>query len=96
MLTLKRKWRICQRRKLGRKHNPEHDASSSEDVIPQAKRETFLSKNGTIKRSSVAYHKQGRMAEHKVMEMTLTFYLFITPVMEEIILEMTNLEGFRT
>ncbi|KAK0141279.1 hypothetical protein N1851_021722 [Merluccius polli] len=95
---------------VGEEYNPEHDASSSEDEIPQAERETFLSINGTIKWSSVGYHKQGRMAEHKVMEMTpgpttqavshahdiaSTFYLFITPAIEKIILEMTNLRGFR-
>jgi hypothetical protein len=57
----------------GEEYNPEHDASSSEeekDDIPQAERETFLSKNGKIKWSSVEYHNQGRMAEHTVMEMT--------------------------
>jgi hypothetical protein len=68
-----------------------------------------MSKNSQIKWSSVAIHKQGRMAEHKVMEMTpgpttcavsyahdivSTFYLFITPAIEKIILDMTNLEGF--
>ncbi|KAK0149762.1 hypothetical protein N1851_009489 [Merluccius polli] len=100
MLTPTRKWRMRQ-----------HDASSSEDEIPQAERETFLSRNGTFKWSSVAYHKQGRMAEHKVMEMTpgptthavshahdiasTSSYLFITPAKEKIILGMTNLEGFR-
>lgn len=60
-------------------------------------------------KSSVAYHNQGRIAEHKGPEMTpgpttyvvshahdmaSTFYLFIIPAIENIILDMTNMEGF--
>lgn len=95
----------------GEEYNPEHDASSSEEEeIPQAERETFLSKNGKITWSSAAYDKQGRMAAQNAMKMTpgstryavshahdiaSTFNLFITPAIKKIILEMTNLEGFR-
>lgn len=95
----------------GEEYNPEHDASSSdEEEIPQAERETFLSKNSKITWSLSPYDNQGRMAAQNVIRMTpgptrhavahaqdiaSTFYMFITPAIEKIILEMTNLEGFR-
>ncbi|XP_051566192.1 uncharacterized protein LOC127447964 isoform X1 [Myxocyprinus asiaticus] len=73
-------------------------------------KETFLSKNSKITWSLSPYDNQGRMAEQNVIRMTpgptghavahaqdiaSTFYMFITPAIEKIILEMTNLEGFR-
>ncbi|XP_047241326.1 piggyBac transposable element-derived protein 4-like [Girardinichthys multiradiatus] len=89
-------------------YNPEPDESSSkEEENPKAERETFLSKNGKITWSSAAY---GRHAEQNIIKMTpgptryavshahdilSTFYLFITPAIDKIILRMTNLEGFR-
>ncbi|TKS65943.1 PiggyBac transposable element-derived protein 4 [Collichthys lucidus] len=95
----------------GEEYNPEHDESSSEEEEnPEPERETFLSKNGKITWSSAAYNQHGRHAEQNVIKMTpgptryavshahdivSTFYLFITPAIEKIILEMTNLEGFR-
>ncbi|XP_051522644.1 piggyBac transposable element-derived protein 4-like [Myxocyprinus asiaticus] len=93
----------------GEEYNPEHDASSSdEEEIPQAERETFLSKNSKITWSLSPYNNQGRMTAQNVIRMTpgptrhavahaqdiaSTFYMFITPAIEKIILEMTNLEG---
>ena len=62
-------------------------------------------KNCKIKWSSVAYHNQCRMAEHNgpertpgpttyvvshAYDMASTFYLFIIPAIENIILDMTN------
>lgn len=92
-------------------YNPEHDESSSEEEEnPEAERETFLSKNGKITWSSAEYDQHGSHAEQNVMKMkpgptrygvshacdiVSTFYLFITPAIEKIILEMTNLEGVR-
>ena len=92
----------------GEEYNPEHDASSSdEEEMPQ---ETFLSKNGKIAWSSASFDQHGRMAEQNVMKMTpgptryavshvhdiaSAFHLFFTPAIKKIILEMTNLEGFR-
>ncbi|XP_028260881.1 piggyBac transposable element-derived protein 4-like [Parambassis ranga] len=95
----------------GEEYNPEHDESSSEEEEnAEAERETFLSKNSKITWFSEAYDQHGREAEQNVIKMTpgptryavshahdivSTFYLFITPAIEKIILEMTNLEGFR-
>lgn len=95
----------------GEEYNPEHDESSSEEEEnPEAESETFLSKNGKIIWSSAAYDQHGRHAEQNIVKMTpgptryavshaqdivSTFYLFITPAIEKIILDMTNLEGFR-
>ncbi|TWW54655.1 hypothetical protein D4764_0263720, partial [Takifugu flavidus] len=96
--------------KDGEEYNPEHDESSSEEENPEAERETFLSKNGKITWSSAEYDQHGRHAEHNFIKMTpgptryavshardivSTFYLFITPAIEKIILKMTNLQGFR-
>ncbi|XP_029697657.1 piggyBac transposable element-derived protein 4-like [Takifugu rubripes] len=95
----------------GEEYNPEHDESSSEEEEnPEAEREAFLSKNGKIIWSSTEYDQHGRHAEENVIKMTpgptryavshardivSSFYLFITPAIEKIILEMTNLQGFR-
>ncbi|XP_062864356.1 uncharacterized protein LOC134326079 isoform X3 [Trichomycterus rosablanca] len=52
----------------GEEYNPEHDESSSEEEEnPEAKRETFLSKNGKITWSSAAYDQHGRHAEQNVV-----------------------------
>ncbi|KAL7848920.1 hypothetical protein SRHO_G00205430 [Serrasalmus rhombeus] len=92
----------------GEEYNPEHGESSSEEENHEAERETFLSKNGKITWSSAAYDQHSRHAEQNVIKMTpgptryaishahdivSTFYLFIRPAIEKIILEMTNLEG---
>ncbi|XP_060766902.1 piggyBac transposable element-derived protein 4-like [Neoarius graeffei] len=95
----------------GEEYNPEHHESSSEEEdIPEAEREIFLSKNSNIAWSSAAYAPDGKVAEQNIIRMTpgptryavsnthdlvSTFHLFITPAIEKIILEMTNLEGFR-
>ena len=48
-----------------------HNASSSdEEEIPQAERETFLSKNSKITWSLSPYDNQGRMAAQNVIRMT--------------------------
>lgn len=94
----------------GEEYNPEHNESSSEEEeILEAERETFLSKNVKITWSSAAFEKHGRSVEQNVIRMTpgptrsaishahdivSTFQLFITPAIENIILEKTNLEGF--
>lgn len=83
----------------GEEYNPEHDASSSdEEEIPQAERETFLSKNSKITWSLSPYDNQGRMAAQNVIRMTpgptrhavahaqdiaSTFFMFITPAIEK-------------
>ncbi|KAL7867627.1 hypothetical protein SRHO_G00090110 [Serrasalmus rhombeus] len=97
----------------GEECNPEDEASSDEEEeeIPQADRETFLSKNGKIAwSSSNSDSNQGRTAASNIIRMTpgptrysaahvqdisSTFLLFITPAIEKIILENTKLEGFR-
>ncbi|KAL7849238.1 hypothetical protein SRHO_G00208610 [Serrasalmus rhombeus] len=97
----------------GEECNPEDEASSDEEEeeIPQADRETFLSKNGKIAwSSSNSDSNQGRTAASNIIRMTpgptrysaahvqdisSTFLLFITPAIEKIILENINLEGFR-
>ncbi|XP_014912949.1 piggyBac transposable element-derived protein 4-like [Poecilia latipinna] len=77
---------------------------------PEAESEAFLSKNGQITWSSETYDQHGRHAKRYIVKMTpgptryavsrvhdivSTFYLFITPAIKKIILEMTNREGFR-
>ena len=53
----------------GEEYNPEHDASSSdeEEEIPQAERETFLSKNRKIAWSLSPCDNRGRMAAPNVL-----------------------------
>ncbi|XP_034147179.1 piggyBac transposable element-derived protein 4-like [Esox lucius] len=82
-----------------------------ERYAPGAERDTFRSKNGTIAWSSVAYPRQGRPSrpnvaatmppgptEHAVSrarDVASAFRQFITPAIESVVLEMTNLEGSR-
>ncbi|XP_022609640.1 piggyBac transposable element-derived protein 4-like, partial [Seriola dumerili] len=105
-LIQKRKWRMYQK-KMGR--NTTQSMMNHLQKKTLKLKETFLSKNGKITWSSAAYDQHGRHAEQNVIKMTpgptryavshahdivSTFYLFITPAIEKIILEMTNLEGF--
>lgn len=83
----------------GEEYDAERDASSSEE-----------DEDDNIKWSSVAYHNQARLAERRgpgmtrepttyavshARDMESTFSLFITPAIQRIILDMTNLEGVR-
>lgn len=71
-------------------------------------RETFLSRNSKIKWSSAVCNTQGRAVKRPSITpgptmyallharaIDSTFHLFITPAIERIILDMTNLEGSR-
>jgi hypothetical protein len=55
---------------MGKNYNPEHNASSSDEEIPQAERDTFLEKNSEITWSLSPYDNQGRMAAQNVIRMT--------------------------
>ncbi|KAL6456582.1 hypothetical protein MHYP_G00351260 [Metynnis hypsauchen] len=108
-LIQKRKWRMYLKKKMGR-NTTQTMMNHLQKKKTLKLKETFLSKNGKITWSSAAYDQHGRYAEQNVIKMTpgptryavshahdiiSTFYLFITPAIEKIILEMTNLEGFR-
>lgn len=89
----------------------QQDYCDSEEEVEEGEeqvRETLLLKDGKMEWSSVSYNKRGRTAERNLRLKTMMpgptsyaishahdTYLFITPAIEEIILDMTNLEGRR-